>query len=235
MFTTVPPLLRSMCGRLSLAVSPAVITERFGARPPPGLAPRYNVAPGQPLAAIRSDERDRIDALTWGLVPAWAEEPGSGHVNARAETIDEKPSFRDAYANRRCLVLADGYYDWADERGRGTQPYRFVRPDREPFAMAGIWDRWDGGDETRETVAVVTTEPNAVVEEIHHRMPVILDRSEEDRWLDGEDTDALLDPCPEATLETYPVSEAVNDPDNDAQGVIEEVDPSEQTGLGEFG
>jgi putative SOS response-associated peptidase YedK len=225
-----------MCGRLSLAVPPEVVAERFGARPPPALTVRYNVAPGQPLAAIRNDARDRIDPLTWGLIPSWAEDPGSGHSNARAETIDEKPSFRDAYANRRCLVLADGYYDWADERGQGSQPYRFVRPDRDPFAMAGIWERRETRDEIRETVAIVTTEPNGVVEPIHHRMPVILNGSEEEaRWLDGDDAGALLDPYPEENLEAYPVSDAVNDPANDSPAVIEEAEPPEQTGLEEFG
>ncbi len=223
-----------MCGRLSLAVPPEALAERFGARPPPALAPRYNVAPGQPLAAIKGSARDRVDPLEWGLVPSWAEEPGSGHINARAETIAEKPSFRDAYEHRRCLVLADGYYDWADERGRGTRPYRFVRPDREPFAMAGIWERREDPGETHETVAVVTTEPNGVVEPIHHRMPVILDPAEEERWLDGEGTDALLDPYPEEHLEAYPVPDAVNDPANDSPAVLEEADPPEQTGLGEF-
>jgi len=223
-----------MCGRLSLAVSPEVVAERFGARPPPALTVRYNVAPGQSLAAIRNDAPDRIAPLEWGLVPAWADDPGTGHVNARAETIAEKPSFREAYAERRCLALADGYYDWADERGRGTRPYRFVRPDREPFAMAGIWERREAGDEIRETVAIVTTEPNGVVEGIHHRMPVILDREEEARWLDGDDAGALLDPYPEENLEAYPVSDAVNDPANDSPAVIEEADPPEQTGLEEF-
>jgi len=130
-------------------------------------------------------------------------------------------------------VLADGYYDWADERGRGTQPYRFVRPDREPFAMAGIWERREGAGEVRETVAIVTTEPNDVVEGIHHRMPVILDPGEEDRWLEAGDG-ALLDPYPEEDLEAYPVPEAVNDPANDSPAVIEEADPPEQTGLEEF-
>ncbi len=222
-----------MCGRLSVAVPPEVIAERFGARPPPALAPRYNVAPGDPLITITTDSRDRVEPLEWGLVPGWAENAGTGHINARAETIDEKPSFRDAYEHRRCLVLADGYYDWADERGRGTQPYRFVRPDEEPFAMAGIWEPRDGTD-APGTVAVVTTEPNGVVEPIHHRMPVILDPTEETRWLDGEDPDALLDPYPEDDLRAYPVSEAVNDPGNDSPAVLEEVDPPEQTGLGEF-
>ena len=223
-----------MCGRFSVAVSPEVIAERFGARPPSALAPRYNVAPGEPLAAIRNHGRDRIEPLEWGLVPAWAEDAGTGHINARAETIAEKPSFRDAYEHRRCLVLADGYYDWADERGRGTQPYRFVRPDEEPFAMAGIWEPREGSGGSQGTVAVVTTEPNGVVEPIHHRMPVILDPDEEAGWLDGENADALLDPYPEDDLRAYPVSEAVNDPANDSPAVLEKVDPPEQTGLGEF-
>jgi putative SOS response-associated peptidase YedK len=223
-----------MCGRLSVAVSPEVITERFGARPPPALAPRYNVAPGEPLAAIRNDARDRVDPLEWGFVPTWAEDAGTGHINARAETVAEKPSFRDAYEHRRCLVIADGYYDWADERGRGTQPYRFVRPDEEPFAMAGIWERREGPDGPPGTVAVVTTEPNGVVEPIHHRMPAILNPDEEAGWLDGEEPESLLDPYPEDDLRAYPVSEAVNDPENDSPAVLEEVDPPEQTGLGEF-
>jgi len=223
-----------MCGRLSVAVSADRLAERFDARPPSGFEPRYNVAPEDPLLAIRARSRGRIDRLEWGLVPAWAEEPGSGHINARAETVAEKPSFREAYERRRCLVLADGYYDWAEKRGRGSQPYRFTRPDEEPFAMAGIWERREGSAETRETVAIVTTEPNAVVEPIHHRMPVILAPAEETRWLEGEDAGALLDPCPEEDLRSYPVSEAVNDPTNDSPAVIEEVDPPEQTGLGEF-
>jgi putative SOS response-associated peptidase YedK len=223
-----------MCGRLSLAVSPEVIENRFGTRPSPALAPRYNVAPGQPLATIRGDARDRIDALRWGLVPGWAENGETGHINARAETVAEKQSFRDAYDHRRCLVLADGYYDWADERGRGTQPYRFVRPDEKPFAMAGIWEGREGAGEPPGTVAIITTEPNGVVEPIHHRMPVILDPEEETRWLDGENPDALLDPYPEDELRAYPVSEAVNDPENDTPAVLEETDPPEQTGLGEF-
>jgi putative SOS response-associated peptidase YedK len=223
-----------MCGRLSLAVSPGDLEARFDARAPPALGPRYNVAPGENLAAIRDDDRGRIALLEWGLVPSWADDPGSGHINARAETVEEKPSFRDAYENRRCLVLADGYYDWADERGRGSQPYRFTRTDEEPFAMAGIRGRRESRGEVRETAAVLTTEPNAVVEPIHHRMPVILDRDEEEQWLDGEDTGDLLDPYSDEELRAYPVSDAVNDPSNDSPGVLEEVDPPEQTGLEEF-
>ncbi|MFB6296348.1 MAG: SOS response-associated peptidase [Halobacteriales archaeon] len=223
-----------MCGRLSLTVPPEALEDRFSASPPPALEPCYNVAPGEDLAAIRNDDRGRIDLLEWGLVPSWADDPGSGHINARAETVAEKPSFRDAYENRRCLVLADGYYDWADERGRGSQPYRFTRTDGEPFAMAGIWERRESPEEVRRTVAILTTEPNAVVEPIHHRMPVILDRNEEGQWLDGEPTEGLLDPYPEVDLRAYPVSDAVNDPSNDSPAVIEEVDPPEQTGLEEF-
>jgi len=223
-----------MCGRLSLSVSPGALAERFEARPPPALGPRYNVAPGEDLAVIRNDDRGRIDLLEWGLVPSWADDPGSGHINARAETVHEKPSFRDAYENRRCLVLADGYYDWADDRGRGSQPYRFTRVDGEPFAMAGIFERWESPAGARETVAIVTTEPNAVVEPIHHRMPVILDADGERQWLDGEAAGDLLDPYPEDDLRAYPVSDAVNDPTNDSPDVIKEVDPPEQAGLEEF-
>jgi putative SOS response-associated peptidase YedK len=232
-----------MCGRTSLFAPPEEVSERFDADPVRPLEPRYNVSPGQQHPVIRNDALGAIQFPTWGLVPRWADDsPSSGHVNARAETLAEKPSFREAFAERRCLVLADGFYDWK-QTPTGKQPYRIERADRRPFAFAGLWE--SETDTRNATFTIVTTEPNDVVEPIHHRMPVILDREEEHRWLrggegDGEtDPDALADllrPYPAAELHAHPVSSAINDPGNDSPDVVEEVAAEEdvQTGLDEF-
>ncbi|WP_137286570.1 SOS response-associated peptidase [Halorussus salinisoli] len=229
-----------MCGRTSLFAPPELVAERFDAEPVRPLEPRYNVAPGQEHPVVRNDNADAIRFPTWGLVPQWADgSPSSGHVNARAETLAEKPSFREVFAERRCLVLADGFYDWK-ETPTGKQPYRIERENRDPFAFAGLWE--PSGDGERATFTIVTTEPNAVVEPVHHRMPVILDREEERRWLrggEGNDPDELadlLDPYPASEMHAYPVSSAVNDPENDAPEVVEAVAAEEdvQTGLDEF-
>jgi putative SOS response-associated peptidase YedK len=224
-----------MCGRTSLFADPELVRERFDAEPVRPLEPRYNVAPGDEHAAILNAAPDEIRFPRWGLVPEWGD--GSGHINARAETVADKPSFREAFADRRCLVLADGFYDWKPTP-TGKQPYRIERADGEPFAFAGLWepgraDRSSGAEDP--TFTVVTTEPNAVVEPIHHRMPVLLSPEEEERWLRAGDAD-LLDPFPADELRTYPVSDAVNDPANDSPDVIEEVPAEEdvQTGLGDF-
>jgi putative SOS response-associated peptidase YedK len=252
-----------MCGRTSLFAPPGVVTERFDAEPVRPLEPRYNVAPGQPHPVVRNDETDAIRFPTWGLVPRWADGAnGTGHVNARAETLAEKPSFREAFAERRCLVLVDGFYDWK-ETPTGKQPYRIEREDRAPVALAGLWEpaaesgsaesgneRGENGTGSRNgrqsedaTFTIVTTEPNEVVEPIHHRMPVILDPEEEERWLAGgdgrtdtEELTGLLDPSPASPLHAYPVSSAVNDPANDSPAVVEAVPAEEdvQTGLDEF-
>ncbi|WP_132059054.1 SOS response-associated peptidase [Halorussus amylolyticus] len=232
-----------MCGRTSLFASAEVVRERFDADPVRPLEPRYNVSPGQEHPVVRNDAPDEIRFPTWGLVPRWSDgSGGSGHINARAETLAEKPSFREAFAERRCLVLADGFYDWK-QTPTGKQPYRIEREDREPFAFAGLWEPGTEGAEDPNTgnrngatFTVVTTEPNAVVERVHHRMPVMLSPGEEQRWLEGGDSD-LLDPYPAAEMRAYPVSSAVNDPGNDSPAVIEEVPAEEdvQTGLGDFG
>jgi putative SOS response-associated peptidase YedK len=248
-----------MCGRISLFVPPDRVAERFDAEPVRPLEPRYNVAPGQAHPVVRNDDPDAIRFPTWGLVPQWASESdgagsraNAGHINARAETLAEKPSFREAFAERRCLVLADGFYDWK-EAPTEKQPYRIEREGREPMALAGLWeparsDESEQGRGSAATFTVVTTEPNEVVEPVHHRMPVVLDPNEEERWLrgggrEGDSTGAdpeevadLLDPYPAAEMRAYPVSSMVNDPANDSPAVIEEV-PAEddvQTGLDEF-
>lgn len=227
-----------MCGRTSLFAPQSVLASRFDAEPVEPLEPRYNIAPREDLAVIRKDAPETIDLLEWGLLPSWVENPADAPrpINARAETVATKRSFAEAFEQRRCLVLADGFYEWQETRG-GKQPYRVERTDRKPFAMAGLFERWEGDDEVQETVTVVTTEPNAVVEPLHHRMAVVLDADEEERWLADADPRAhqeLLDPSPADQWRSYPVSTRVNDPDNDDPSIVEEIDPDTQTGLDEF-
>lgn len=222
-----------MCGRFSLFVPPDVLVERFDADPEVAIEARYNIAPGDQVATISNTRRGVIDAFQWGLVPDWAGDDWTPQINARSETVAEKPAFRDAFAERRCLVLADGFYEWQSGRG-AKQPYRVQRTDGDPFAFAGLWT--DRGDTS--TVAIVTTTANEVVEPVHDRMPVMLGPGEERRWLAAEDAEtlqALLDPFPAAQTEAYPVSTAVNDPRNDSPSVVEPVAVDEQAGLEDFG
>jgi putative SOS response-associated peptidase YedK len=225
-----------MCGRLSLFASQDELTERFDAKPVRPLRPRYNVSPGQDHPVVRNDAPEEIRFPTWGLVPHWADEFGAGHINARAETVADKPSFRDAYRDRRCLVLADGFYDWK-KTPTGKQPYRMTRADGEPFAMAGLWEPWQNGEQ-KTSFTVVTTEPNDLVGEIHHRMPVILASDEEATWLDGDEDErrSILDPFPASEMRAYPVPTKVNNPENDSPDIVEEVVAEEdaQTGFGDF-
>jgi putative SOS response-associated peptidase YedK len=228
-----------MCGRYTLFTAPADLEERFGASFETPPQPRYNAAPGQSLPVVTNDAPETIDALEWGLIPHWAESAsGNRPINARAETVAEKRSFRDAYENRRCLVLADGFYEW-QSTGEQKQPHRVTLESEEPFAMAGLWERWqpaqkqtglaefgDGRPETEtetvETFTIITTEPNDVVGELHDRMAVVLPAGEERRWL-AEGSADLLRPYPDE-MTTYPVSTAVNDPSNDSPELVEEAD-----------
>jgi len=226
-----------MCGRTSLFVPEPRVEARFDATAVESLEPRYNVAPRDDLAVIRDDAPGAIHLDEWGLVPDWTDDPGADRfINARAETVEEKPSFADAVAERRCLVLADGFYEWQD-RTTGSQPYRVQRADGEPFAMAGLYERHDGDP----TVAVLTAEPNAVVEPLHHRMAVVLPAGREREWLSAEDpddrADLLATPDPDP-WERFPVTDRVGDPSYDDPVLVEPVDAPEedpQTGLGDFG
>lgn len=231
-----------MCGRFSLYVPPDVLEARFDAEVSEEYHPSANVAPDQPVAAIRDDAPAEIGQLTWGLLPGWVDDPEgySRPINARAETVAEKSSFRDAFEKRRCLVLADGFYEWSGEPGR-KRPYRVQRADGEPFAFAGLWESWappSGAEgETRRTTTIVTTDANDVVEPIHDRMPVMLEPDEERRWLaDGDpgELQSLLDPYPSGLLDAFEVSTRVNDPANASPAVAEPLDHG-QSGLGEFG
>jgi len=227
-----------MCGRTSLFVPPSVLEERFSAEFVTEYVPRYNVAPRQALYAVTGDAPAAIDALEWGLLPGFVEDPTDAPrpINARAETVHEKPYFRDAFAHRRCLVLADGFYEWSGERGT-REPYRIQRADGDPFAFAGLWERWSQpGEDPRRTVTIVTTDANDLLAPIHDRMPVVLGAEEERRWLEAGDPEArraLLHPPPSDELEAFPVSTAVNDPSNDTAEVVEPLD-TEQRGFDAF-
>lgn len=226
-----------MCGRFSLFVPDKIIRQRFDIDLPDDLPHRYNVAPRQDLLAVRNDETGRGDMLHWGLVPGWADDPEDGPqpINARSETVAEKPMFREAYQKRRCLVLADGYYEWQGDRG-SKRPYRIERQDREPFAFAGIWERWGEGEDELHSCAILTTEPTKTIEQIHDRMPLMLEPEEEAIWLgegNGEVLEDVLDPYADDELRAYEIPTRVNDPDNDDESVIRPLD-DEQSGIGDF-
>lgn len=211
-----------MCGRYSLTTPPEAMRQVFGFAERPDLAPRYNLAPGQPAPAVRATGEAggrTLVMLRWGLVPGWAEDPAAGarRINARAETVAEKPSFRAAFRRRRCLIPADGFYEWR-RAGGGRRPWHVRRPDGGVLALAGLYERWQApGGEPLETCAIVTTEANAVVRPIHHRMPVIVAPGAFAIWLEGGTAAAgdLLRPAPDDALEAYPVSRRVNDVRND--------------------
>lgn len=230
-----------MCGRTSLAVAMGVLMERFDAEPADGVSiqPRYNLAPRDDLVVIQNDAPKEMDLLQWGFLPQWADSPDATPrpINARSETAAEKPMFRDAFENRRCLILADGFYEWKGQRG-SKQPYRIERTDQEPYAYAGLWETWSQSDETLATCTILTCDANEVVGQVHDRMPVMLTQEAEREWLNGADVEELnelLKPYPDDELRAYPISKRINNPNNDSAELIEEIDIGEQSGLGEFG
>lgn len=211
-----------MCGRFTTRADPAFLASLYGADfQGEGLAPSFNVAPGRRVPAVVVEEGRRVlKALKWGLVPFWARDPAIGNrlINARAETLREKPAFRQAFRKRRCLVLADGFYEWKAAGGRKV-PHHIFLPDREVFAFAGLWERWaPEGAEPLETCALVTTAANAFMAPIHSRMPVILAPEGEPRWLDPaappDALSALLVPYG-GPMAARAVSTLVNSPRND--------------------
>jgi putative SOS response-associated peptidase YedK len=221
-----------MCGRYTLTFLPNRLAERFEAQPPTeDFFPRYNVSPQQYLPVICNTGERRIVMFRWGLIPGWAKNPSIGNrlINARAETVSEKPSFRTAFRNRRCLVLSDGFYEW-QKTPSGKIPVRITLKDGEPFAFAGLWEKWRSpkGEEIN-TFSIITTEPNDLIAKIHHRMPVILRPEHEDVWLDNEAGAekwlSVLKPYPAEKMTVYPVSRGVNSPRNDDLSLIEPVPP----------
>jgi len=217
------------------------MAEQFDLDDPPELEARYNIAPGQSVVTIRTDSAGaprRIERFRWGLLPPWAEDAGIGlrMINARSESVALKPAFRSAFRRRRCLVPADGFYEWGGAVGSLKQPYLFTRPDRGLFAFAGLFDVWHVGaeDEVRSST-IVTTEANRVLAGIHDRMPVILHPRDYANWLDpaNDDIDALqslLVPSPEAWLERQTVGLRVNSTRNDDPECIAPAPPQPRQG-----
>ena len=219
-----------MCGRFTLTVDPGQLQEAFPWVDIPEEIPRrYNIAPSQPVAVVPNDGQNRVDFFNWGLIPFWAKDPKIGNrmINARSETLTEKPSFRGPFKYKRCLVLVDGFYEWRKEPGTQSKTPIYLRlKNKAPFAFAGLWDNWhsDDGSEIR-TFTIITTEPNTLIMEIHNRMPVILPQNTYRDWLkEGEnDPDLLksfLRPYPSEEMEAYPVSRQVNSPQNDTPECI---------------
>jgi putative SOS response-associated peptidase YedK len=216
-----------VCGRFALFASPELVADYFALAEPPSVAPHYNLTPGQDIAAVRVD-RDgvrRLHALRWGLVPFWAKDAAIGRrlINARLDSLADKPAFREALTRRRCLIPASGFYEWGVDAAGKKQPF-FVRPRGEPLlALAGLWERWrTPAGEPLETCVIVTTEANPTLAPIHDRMPVLLARAAQDLWLDARsDVAAITELAARAPeLETWPVGTAVNDPRNDDERVI---------------
>ena len=227
-----------MCGRFTQRLSWAELHELMDLiGPPRNLRPRYNVAPSQDVAVVRAVDGGRsVSMLRWGLMPAWAKDPAIGYrlINARSETVAEKPSFRSAYRRRRCLIPADGFYEW-QRLGKIRQPWLFGLRDGAPFALAGLWERWTvpegaeltgslaelGAGDPVETCTILTTAANETVAPVHGRMPVILPRDACDPWLAGEDVS--LAPFAADAMTAHPVSTLVNRPANDDPRCVEPV------------
>lgn len=222
-----------MCGRFTLRAPASVIAEQFSLFEVAPFVARFNIAPTQPAPVIRrrtaAGEGDReLVWLRWGLVPGWARDPAIGGrlINARAETAAEKPAFRTAFRRRRCLVAADGFYEW-QHVGRAKQPYFIHLRDDRPLAFAGLWDTWEGPDHSAlETCTLLTTEPNDLIRPIHDRMPVILRPEAYAHWLDPATEDPqmlrpLLTAYPSDQMEAYPVDSFVNSPSHDTPRCIE--------------
>jgi putative SOS response-associated peptidase YedK len=219
-----------MCGRFTLTTELDRLEARFVFRAANlSFSPRYNIAPSQSvLTVLDSEGEHRAGLLRWGLIPSWAKDPAIGDrmINARAETVAEKPSFRRALQKRRCLILADGFYEWRKE-GRTKTPMFIALKSHEPFAFAGLWETWKPPTgEPIHSCTIITTSPNPLMASIHDRMPVILPRTAESLWLDRTVADPqallpLLAPYPAELMEAYAVSPLVNSPRNNTPACIE--------------
>jgi putative SOS response-associated peptidase YedK len=213
-----------MCGRYLITSAPEAIRALFRYAEEPDFPPRYNIAPTQPVPIVRLDNGARSFALVrWGLIPAWVKDPHTFSllINARGETIGEKPAFRNAMRRRRCLFPADGFYEWKAEPGR-KRPFCIRPRNRQPVAFAGLWETWTGpnGEEV-DTACIVTTAANRLLTPIHDRMPVVIAQEAFDLWLDCARVDAeiaaaLIAPAPEGLFEAYEISTAVNRTANDS-------------------
>jgi putative SOS response-associated peptidase YedK len=222
-----------MCGRFSLGASATQLIELFSLTEAPAWGPRYNIAPTQEvLVILKSPEHPnrQVRRRRWGLIPSWAKDRGIGNqlINAQAETAATKPAFRVAFRKRRCLILADGFYEWKKE-GRQKQPFHIRLRDGRPFGFAGLWEHWEGGEAAAiDSCTILTTIPNDLLRPLHHRMAVILAPEDYDLWLDPaiQEVDRLqplLRPYPAEAMTAYPVSTRVNSPANDQPECVEPI------------
>jgi putative SOS response-associated peptidase YedK len=219
-----------MCGRFALTVDPVDMQAAFPEFIfPSQVAARYNVAPTQPILILPNDGSNKADFFVWGLIPSWAKNPsiGSRMINARAETLAEKPAFRSAYKHHRCLVFSTGFYEWQVKSGVKTKLPHFIHlKTGKPFAFAGLWEKWESPDgSTIRSATIITTEPNELMANLHNRMPVILPQNGYAQWLDPAPQQPatlqeLLVPFPSAAMEAFPVSTLVNSPVNDDPGCL---------------
>lgn len=223
-----------MCGRFTLTAEFSEIIDRFAieaAIQEELYHQSYNVAPSHSVLAVINDgKKNRLGYLRWGLIPPWAKDEKIGYklINARAETLPEKPSFREAFRKRRCLVIADSFYEWKRHENGTKTPMRIKLKSNEIFAMAGIWERWKKGAGTIYTCSIITTVPNELMSDIHDRMPVILRKEDEQTWLDPgiqppHLLSKLLQPYPDDLMEAYEVSNLVNSPKNNMPQCIEKI------------
>jgi putative SOS response-associated peptidase YedK len=222
-----------MCGRFTLTVDPGQLQEAFpGLQGTEHIGTHYNIAPTQPVAVVPNDGKNSLDFYVWGLIPSWSKDPQIGNrmINARAETLAEKPSYRIAYRRRRCLILADGFFEWRQEPGsQGKTPMYIQLKTRAPFAFAGLWDHWQSPDGSQiYSCTIITTKPNSLIEKIHNRMPVILPQTAYTDWLSPNDMepkalDRYLVPYAAEEMVAYPVSRSVNNPANDTPECIQPV------------
>jgi putative SOS response-associated peptidase YedK len=218
-----------MCGRYVITSPLEAIQDLFRVSERPNLKPRYNAAPTQTLPIVRLDEEGARHLVTarWGLIPFWAKDASIANklINARAETVTDKNAFRDSYNKRRCLIPADGFFEWQKVDG-GKQPYRIGLEDWALFAFAGLWSDWTDpeSEERVESFTIITTEANDLVAPLHNRMPVIVPPDDHAHWLDtGQDGQPLLKPFPADGMQAVPVDKRVGNPKNDDPGVIEPV------------
>lgn len=219
-----------MCGRFTLTASPDDLEEAFeGLQTPSQFMPRYNIAPTQPIAVIANQGDRMLDFFLWGLIPSWTKDPSIGGrlINARAETLAEKPSFRAAYRRRRCLILADGFYEWHQKPGEKNRTPFYIRlRSGKPFAFAGLWEQWFSPDGSEiKSATIITIEPNHLIAQLHDRMPVIIPPGLYVDWLDPAERDPvtlrhILTSYPAEQMEYYPVQRLVNSPGNDSPECI---------------
>jgi len=219
-----------MCGRFTLHETAAALAQAFDVERVPDLAAQYNIAPTQMVATVlhkpESDKRE-FQQLLWGLIPSWAKDPSIGAklINARAETVAQKPSFRSAFKHRRCLVLADGFYEWQQKQHK-KQPFYFRLQNKQPLAFAGLWEKWQSSSgEEIVSCTILTTAANELLQPIHNRMPMILAPNDYNLWLDPQQQtpqalQQLLRPYPAAAMTNYPVSTLVNKPQHDTPDCI---------------